>query len=287
MVKMNPALSAAMVFTVFFGVVLLVGGLRFHEKYAVDPIDKELPIPILVELYSRMSLSMATMALLIGFLGMSASYYSHKKIDPIRLPILPALMIAGISFVWIAFISPINQRESMALLWDVIMTGEGASFQRSEEHELFSNEPSTSDLLQVFQAISRLRSDGEEISPGAIMAGRTRLQQFEEKRAKMIMLPFSIGTLYLVGFFLGSINRSTHRFLLYLGLWVTFVPGIYYSYLNISDLVMTGVLDPIIGESIYLAIWVLVAIALALLHKRRELRESGMVKATAFKESVH
>ena len=133
----RPIKQALWGFSLTFIVLLLLMTAQFIFRYHEDIFDKQLDNSIIITIFSLGLFSIVELCLPISILVMASIYYREsfrlgQKTIKLKHGLLPSISISVICFMWIAFITPINNLHMGGLLYDIIQASPNEPLERTD-----------------------------------------------------------------------------------------------------------------------------------------------------------
>ena len=282
----NSVLKQGMLgFVITFSLILIILTSHYLYNYRDDLLYKNFDYSIILKFAFYGLISMVALSLPISVLVMTAVYYRQlirqgQKAIKFKNGLLFSISISIVCFLWLSFVSPINNLHSLCLLYDIRSTEPYEPIKRTDI-EVFKkyNYPLTSNYFQVSSAIDSLMTEQSLFREEDYYSKETAQYYYKEitreitkwkiKRAEMVGFPFQIFILFYFGMFLGILNRNKKFVYIGLGIYFLILPSIYYLSVIFRDIVQRYMLNPMTAQLLYLLILAIFTFGLFLLAKRK------------------
>ena len=273
----RPIKQGLLGFTLTFVVMVTLLTTQFILNYSDDIFGKQLDNFVIIKFLSLVLLSLVTLSLPISILVMTTIYYrqlfrnGQTEIN-FKSTLLPSTAILSVSFIWIAFISPINNLHMNRLLFDIRITRPNEKMEPTDLN-LFKNSSMTSSFFQLGHAIDSLKTATpytSEIENALFRQnGEREALKFQIERVKMVGVPLLTFILFYSGMFLGILNRQSKLIYILISIYLTVLPGIYYLQIYFEKLAKQSTVTAFQGQLFYLSIMATLTIGLFFYAKRQ------------------
>ena len=268
-------------FVITFSLTLIILTLHYLYNYSDHLLYKNFDFSIILKFAFYGLISMVALSLPISVLAMTTVYYRQllrqgQKTIKFKNGLLFSIPISIVCFIWLSFVSPINNLHSFGLLYDIRLTAPDEPIKHTDI-EVFNGNPMTSNYFQIGNAIDSLATEQSLFSEEDYYSEETaqyyykritkEINKWEIKRAEMVSFPFQIFILFYFGLFLGILNRN-NKFV-YIGLGVCFLilPSFYNLSVIFRNLAQKFILNPMTAQFLYLLILAIFTFGLFLLAK--------------------
>jgi len=276
----NSALKQGMLgFVITFGLMLIIQTLLFLHRYIDELLYKNFDFSIILEFIFYGLIMMVALSLPISVLVMTTVYYRQllrqgQKTIKFKNTLLFSIPISIVCFVWISFVSPINNLHTYGLMYDMRDTAPDEPIQRTDIEEFKRKPmPMTSNYFQIGNAIDSLAtkqslfSEEDYYSKETVQYYYKEITKWEIKRAEMLSFPFQRFILFYFGMFLGILSRNIKLVYIGLGIYFLILPSINYLSVIFKNLAQKSILNPMTAQFLYLLILAIVTFGLFLLAK--------------------
>ena len=264
-------------FVLTFSLILIILTVHYLYKYSDHLLYKNFDFSIILKFVSHGLISMVAPALPISVLTMTTVYYRQllrrgQKTIKFKNGLFFSISISIVCFIWLSFVSPINNLHTLGLLYDIRLTAPGEPIERTDI-EKFKDYPATNNYFQIGNAIDSLATEQSLFSEENYYSEETaryyskEIKKWEMKRAEMVSFPFQIFILFYFGLFLGILNRNSKFIYIGLGIYFLILPSIYNLSVIFKNLAQQSILNPTTAQFLYFLILAILTFGLFLLAK--------------------
>ncbi len=261
-------------FVITFILMVILLTIMFLTKDSNDIFNRNLDFSIILEVTFYGLISMVALSLPVSVLVMTIVYYRQllrqgQKTIRFKNSLLFSIPISIVCFIWLSFVSPINNLHMLGLVYDIRCTAPDEPLVRNDI-TLFKDSPMANNYFQVGHAIDSLKTEQSSATEYDMRSYSKQIAKWQMKRAEMTGFPFRIFILFYFGMSLGILNRQNKLVYILLGVYFLVLPIIYYLPIYFDNLARQSVFSPAVAQFIHLLILAVLTVVLFLCTKRKK-----------------
>ena len=270
----NALKQGALAFVISFIAVLILVVIHFLYRYYHNIFERGsgVDFSIILEMIFYAMAALMTIALLISVLVMAIVYFRQRTKQgqttiKLKKTLLCSIPISFFCFMWIAFVSPIDNLRMYNLLFDIRMSSPEYPFERSNVIER-GRFPATSNFFEINREIDRLKSTCE-YELDMRWWSSDHIIRWQMQRVRMVNFPFQIFILFYLGMFLGVLSRKQKLIVPILVSFFVIAPTVYYLEMLFEHFMRTLVFTPNMAQFLYVLTLAILTFGLFLLTKNK------------------